>query len=164
LVDGWFVFAVVASIVILAGLVLAAAIMRASWAQREREALSSSDLRAVEESAVMLIEQLKAEADRAIGDLSERCALLRELIVEADGRIDSLRSSATGQQVMVLSETRDPSDLLRKAEAIHPSLDTAQVLRLANSGLDCVDIAKAIGADCADVKVAMKLGRLTSDN
>ena len=40
MVNGWFVFAVVTCIVISCGFILALVLMRAAWAQRERESLS----------------------------------------------------------------------------------------------------------------------------
>ena len=69
--SGWFVFGVVACIVIACGFVLAMALLRAAWAQKEREALSSDDLRVLEESAFHLIEQLKAETDSRVNTLDE---------------------------------------------------------------------------------------------
>ena len=47
--NGWFVFAVVTSIVLCSGCILAVAVMRAAWAHSQREALTSADLRALEE-------------------------------------------------------------------------------------------------------------------
>jgi len=154
--QSWFVFAAVVSIVLFSGMVLAVALMRAAWAQRESEALTASDLRAVEESALLLIDQLRSEADRSISDLDARLRELHELIAEADARLAALREAVPTPEAPaqpVHAELPTPT----------ASLDTQNVLRLASRGLNCVEIARATGLDCADVKVALKLGALAAE-
>ena len=157
--EGLFAFAVVAAILVFAGLVLAVAIMRSAWAQREREALSASDLRAVEESAVLLVEQLKSEAERGVSEIGRKCEDLRQLITEADSRLAEMREIAacitSPERPPALPNSVDTSNL-------SPALNADEVLRMAQTGLDPVEIAKSTGLDCADVKVALKLGAMAA--
>jgi len=129
----------------LAGFVLAMAVMRAAWAQRERETLTAADLRAVEESAMTLIEQLRSEADNSLSHLGARCAELRQLIDQADARIRTLNAFTT-------TAAAAPGNTKRP-------FDQEKVLSLASSGMDSVDIARATGLDCAEVKAALRLSR-----
>jgi len=142
--SGWFVFTVVASIVICAGSILAAAIMRAAWAHNRHEALTSSDLRALEESALLLIQQLKSEADRGIAELEERSSRLRSLIEEADVRLRALHESVRSVPAPIASDA---------------SVDRSQVLELASSGMDCTEIARATGLGCGEVKLMLGLAK-----
>lgn len=142
--SGWFVFTVVASIVICAGSILAAAIMRAAWVHNRREALTSSDLRALEESALILIEQIRSEVDRGIAELEERSSRLRSLIDEADNRFKALHES--------VGAVPDPI-------ANNPSVDRDQVLELASSGMECTEIARATGLGCGEVKLMVGLSK-----
>ncbi len=143
--SGWFVFTVVASIVICAGSILATAIMRAAWAHHRNEALTSSDLRALEESALLLIQQIKSEADRGIAELDERSSQLRSLIEKADARLKALHESA----LPVFDHPATPIG----------SVDRGQVMELASSGMDCTDIARATGLGCGEVKLMLGLAK-----
>ncbi|MEN6372161.1 MAG: hypothetical protein ABFD64_09135 [Armatimonadota bacterium] len=157
MVSGWFVFIVVTCIVICSGFVVAVAVLRASWASREREALTSTDLRALEESAMVLIEQLKAEADSGIGELDKRCAELKELISEADRKISQLKNISA-----------ESYDFMRKlpdeACVASPIIDTeaekscVKVLDLASKGMECAEIARTVGLDAAEVNLILSLG------
>jgi hypothetical protein len=151
--SGWLVFAVVACIVISTGFVLAVALLRQAWSQREREALTSSDLRALEESALYLIEQIKAEADHAADELDSRCKALADLMQAADERIESLREmeSSLAERASVVTlpeaasapENRDPQ--------------VRRILDLASRGMESSEIARVSGLDCAEVKLALRL-------
>ncbi len=85
--EGWLVFCFVAAIVLCSGCILTAAIMRAVSIQRQREALIADDLRAIEESTVFLIEQLRSETDRMISEVERQKRMLADLIAEADRRL-----------------------------------------------------------------------------
>ena len=146
--SGWFVFSVVACIIICTGCVLAVAMLKAAWAQREREALTSADLRALEESAVYLIDQLRTETESAIGDLESKCAALKGLIDAADQRISALRE---------LSERAAASSGLQHIPQAEADPRRQQVLALASSGLECSEIARKAGMDCAEVKLMLRL-------
>jgi hypothetical protein len=148
--NGWLVFAPMVGIVLCSGFILAIAILRAAWAQREREALTSTDLRALEESAVYLIEELKSEADRGSAELDKRCIELSELIAQADIKLAELKA-AMPQGLLPL--THEPT-------AVSRSTDRRRILELASSGLDCSGIAKATGLDCAEVKLVLSLSKL----
>jgi hypothetical protein len=67
-------------------------LLRAAWAQKEREALSSDDLTMLEESAVLLIEQLKEETDQRLTELRDYTVRLETLLHEADARITELQA------------------------------------------------------------------------
>ncbi len=157
--NGIYVFAGVACILVSTGVILAIAILKQSWAQKEREALTSTDLRALEESALYLIEQLKSEADRSADDMDARCQRLASLISAADERIatlkdleaslhDRVRASAAVPQAMVIEET-DPK--------------VARMLDLASGGMDSAEIAKVVGMDCAEVRLALRLAGMKSN-
>ena len=148
--NGWFALTTVAAIVIASGFVIAAVIARAAWAQREREALTATDLRAVEESAVVLIEQLKSEADQSVAELDKRCVELRELLLEADERLAALRPSgpaAVGDYA--------PPPLVCAEDT--PDADRRTILNLARTGLGSAEIAKATGRSCAEVNLVLSL-------
>ncbi|MDH7481927.1 MAG: hypothetical protein QHH26_08150 [Armatimonadota bacterium] len=85
--EGWFTFCLVAAIILCSGCVLAAAIMRTVAIQRQREALITDNLRALEESTVFLIEQLRSETERMIAEVEQRREVLAELIAEFDKRL-----------------------------------------------------------------------------
>jgi len=155
MLGGWLVFAVVACIILCTGCILAVALLKAAWSQREREALTSEDLRALEESALCLIDQLKAEADNAASDLESRCSLLRDLMKAADERIAALRELEPAcldspAQSASRHESRDEAD----AEG---NLRRQQILELASKGVECSEIARAAGMDCAEVKLMLRL-------
>ena len=151
--SGWLVFAVVACIVISTGFVLAIALLRQAWSQREREALTSSDLRALEESALYLIEQIKAEADHAADELDSRCKALADLMQAADERIESLREMesclAEGVPLSVQPEPTSASG--------NDDVNVKRILDLASSGMESSEIARVSGLDCAEVKLALRL-------
>jgi hypothetical protein len=152
--NGVLVFATVACIVIATGFILAIAILRQSWAQKEREALTSSDLRALEESALFLIEQLNSEADRATEELESRCSRLAELLRAADQRIGELKDLETSLHERVRAHlASDPESVVR--ESGDPKI--VRILDLASSGMESAEIAKVTGVDCAEVKLALRL-------
>jgi len=143
--NGIFAFAVVASMVLCCGCILAVMIMRAAWTRRERETLTSQDLTALEESAVLLVEQLKAEADRGITEIERRCASLRVLIEEADDRISRLS---------------DLSDHVRQVRPQPKEVsDRRQVIELAENGMVCADIAKSLGLTLGEVDLMLGLAK-----
>jgi len=146
--SGWFVFSVVACIIICTGCVLAVVILKAAWAQREREALTSADLRALEESAVYLIDQLRTESESAISDLESRCAALQELMDAADKQINTLRE---------LSERAMASGGLQPVPQVDADPRRQEILALASSGMECSEIARKAGMDCAEVKLMLRL-------
>jgi hypothetical protein len=148
-VNGWFVFALVAGIVVACGFALATTLMRAAWAQREREALTSSDLRALEESAVLLIEQIKAEADATVNELDKRRKSLSKLIKDADERLLAL-AEAEDRIARSVPVQESPSE--------EPSA-FGQVMELASEGMAPADIAKSTGLDCADVNLILSLNK-----
>jgi len=80
----WIGFTVVALMTICSGFVILTVILRASWAKREKDSLTALDLRALEESALLLIDQLKTEADKATTELDRRKEELQALISEAN--------------------------------------------------------------------------------
>ncbi|HPP75089.1 MAG TPA: hypothetical protein PLU88_08205 [Armatimonadota bacterium] len=153
--NGWFVFALMTCIVLCTGLVLAIAIMKAAWAQKEREALTSSDLRALEESAVLLIEQLKTEADSVIAEIDKRAADLRTLLEEADRKLKRLDQVYTSS-VPDFAETDESFE----CDISHSNSDRDQILALSDKGLDSAAIAKKLGLDCAQVKLVLSLSKL----
>lgn len=151
--NGWFIFSIIASIVVCTGCILAVAIMRAAWAHSQREALTSGDLRALEESAVLLIEQMRSEADRGLAELEERSSRLRELIAEADARLGALRQAS----VPIPSQVIDSDHLTLESRA-----ERRRVLELASSGMDCAEIARVTGLGCGEVKLMLGLASLPS--
>ena len=155
--NGWFVLVLVVCIVLCSGFVLAVALMRAAWSQREREALTASDLRALEESAVLLIDQLKSEADRAMAELDSRCADLRELLAQADSRLDALKSSDEKRSQEHVPRKLQPMASGSQSTTLGSLLDRQRVLELSLSGLECAEIARITGLDCAEVKLVLSL-------
>lgn len=147
MVNGWFVFAVVASIVVACGFVLAVALMRAAWTQRERESLTANDLRALEESALLLVDQIKSEADAAITEIDKRRKALSKLIKEADERIAAL-AEAESRTMPVLALDEEPHKANAHAE---------KIMDLASTGMAAPEIAKATGVDCAEVNLILSL-------
>ncbi len=147
--SGWFVFGVVACVVVCSGFVIAVTIMRAAWAQRERDALSSNDLRALEESAVLLIDQLKSEADAAITEIDKRRKALSKLIKEADVKLAELKDAEAKVASAPAQVTEDESSV--------ESSPAVRILEFAGAGMDAADIAKVTGIDCAEVNLVLSL-------
>lgn len=157
--SGWLVFTMVGCIIIFCGIILAAVILRAAWAQKERDALTSSDLRALEESALLLVEQLKSEADRGIDELDRRCVILRELLTEADKRVDLLRSLNSGLPAFTDETPREVCKLTSELDS-NVRRDPDFILQLYSAGMDAAGIAKSTGLDCAEVNLILSLGKL----
>ncbi len=151
--SGWFVFTIVTSIVICTASILAVAIMRAAWASSQREALTSADLRALEESALLLVEQMRAEADRVLAESAERSAALRELIDEADAKLRALREASASIPSQIIADEQ-------VASQSRQSLDRRRVLELAESGMDCAEIARMTGLQCGEVRLMLGLARV----
>jgi len=148
---GWFVFSVVACIVFCTGCLLAVAMLKASWAQKERETLTSSDLRALEESALYLIDQLKSESEQAIGDLESRRLALAEMMEKAEKQAASLKELLASTER--ISEERSYS--LVPDQPTNPKRN--EVLAMASAGVDCSEIARKAGMDCAEVKLMLRM-------
>jgi hypothetical protein len=156
--SGWFAFGVVACIVVACGFVLAMALLRAAWAQKERESLSSDDLRVLEESAFLLIEQLKAETDSRVSALEDYAKRIDGLLREADLRIASLQKLVDAQTNSPSAISLDSNSGLRK-----DSLDEASYERVANmlsNDMECADVARNLGLGCAEVKLIRRLASL----
>ena len=135
-----------------AGVILAVALLRAAWARREQEALSSNDLRALEESAVILIEQLKAEVDGRIVELDAKSAELRKLTREADLRIEAIREAvASSMKPKVASAPEEVPQIVE----VNPVMQ--KVIDMAESGVDSAEIARIAGMDFAEVKLMLRL-------
>jgi hypothetical protein len=163
MVNGWFVFAVVASIVLLSGVVIAVAILRAAWARRERESLTAEDLRAVEESAMILIEQLQSEADRAISEMNNRSEALHALLAEIDWKLEALTEASATVQLLPSSTIEQVACGDTAKEEPAGCLTRQKVLELASGGLGYADIARTVGVDVAEVKLILSLERLAAN-
>lgn len=151
--SGWFVFAVVACIVMCTGCVLAFVMLKASWAQRQREALTTSDLRALEESALYLIDQLKSEVEQSMADLDARREALSQMIESSDRQIAVMKELLAS----VRAETPSPVGVVVADNDLLNDPRRQQILDLADSGMDCAEIAREAGVDCAEVKLMLRL-------
>lgn len=145
--SGFFVFAVVSCIVICTGFFIAISLLRAAWAQKEREALTSGDLRALEESALLLIERLKSESDAAIEEIEKRTKKLSALLAEADARLSSLDMAKVAEIPAVVEEKVPTESYMQR------------VLALAAGGMECADIAKSLDMGCAEVNLILRCAR-----
>jgi len=152
--NGWFVFAIVACIVIGCGFILAVSLLKAAWAHREREALSAEDLRILEESAVLLIEQLKSETDERLAALDEYTRRVEALLHETDQRIALLRTQVAAQE----DDTR-LSDIKLAVEK-NFDLPSSEASILISDESDCVEIARTSGLNCAEVKLIKRLASM----
>jgi hypothetical protein len=155
MVGGWFVFGVVACIVIGCGFVLAVSLLRAAWAQKEREALTSEDLRVLEESAVLLIDDLKTETDTRISRLDDYSKRIEGLLREADLRIVGLQKLVESQ-----AATIDRAGFMPRSSA---GADFNQVNELLSRNVDCAEVARNLGLDCAEVKLIHRLASLQAN-
>lgn len=156
---GWIVFAIVGGIVICCGFMIAVAILKAAWAQRERESLTSSDLAALEESAVILIDNLKTEIDAGIAELDARRKDVARLIDEADRRLAALEryGSITAHTEMptILEESIDETEIDHDSE-----LRRRKAVELAACGLgNAAEIARASGIGAAEANLMLRLAK-----
>lgn len=146
----------VISIIFFTSLILAVSILRTAWVRREKELLTSMDLTALEESAVYLIEQLKAESNQAISDLDSRISRLESLLREADARLYSLvEATARAQNLVNDSNTSETADDFFASYGA----DKTRVLALVSAGLDDTDIARITGLGLGEVRLMKKLVR-----
>ncbi|MCL6628126.1 MAG: hypothetical protein K6U00_00825 [Armatimonadetes bacterium] len=146
----------VISIIFFTSLILAVSILRTAWIRREKELLTSMDLTALEESAVYLIEQLKAESNQAISDLDSRISRLESLLREADVRLSSLvEATARAQNLVNDSNTSETADDFFASYGV----DRTRVLALVSAGLDDTDIARITGLGLGEVRLMKKLVR-----
>ncbi|MHB0912644.1 MAG: hypothetical protein ACYC2Y_04270 [Armatimonadota bacterium] len=150
--NGWFIAIVVICMVLCAGFVLVVTLLRAAWSRKEREALTSNDLRVLEESAFILIEQLRNEADQKISEVDRACARLSKLLDEADARLSALRELSVSRHEEPEAPSGGEQSELRQ-----------RVLSMAASGIDCAEIARKEGLGCAEVNLMLKLARSDSN-
>jgi hypothetical protein len=145
--DGWLAFAVIACIVICTGSILAVVVMRASLAQKEREMLTSSDLRALEESTLYLIDQLKSESEHAISELESRRLALAEVLDKTEKQTRTLKELLASAENLALPSVEIPTEDPKRED----------VLSMAMAGVDSSEIARKAGIDCAEVKLMLRL-------
>lgn len=146
----------VVCIIFFTSLILAVSILRTAWIRREKELLTSMDLRALEESAVYLTEQLKAESDQAMLKLDSRISQLESLLREADARLSSLIEATARAQKLV-----SDSDAANIADDFCSSYDAdrTRVFALVSAGLDDLDVARVTGLGLGEVRLIKKLVR-----
>jgi hypothetical protein len=155
--SAWFTFSVVACITLCTGFVLALALLRAAWARKEREALTSSDLRALEESAVLLIEQLKSEIEQGIEQIDARRLELHKLIRAAEERISKL-SDLTLSSGCACGADLSEADSDSRNQDCDPRHEKA--LELAANGMDHAEIARVTGMGCAEVRLLLRMAKI----
>lgn len=144
-----FVFILAGFIILCTGIILSVVLLKAAWIRKEREALSSTDLRALEESAIVLIEQMKSEIDDRIVELDTKSAQLIELTRQADARITAFKRLTAASQNQPVFAEHDSSKLY--SDAIPEAVD-------------CVELAKSMELSAAEVKLMMRLADLGIDN
>jgi hypothetical protein len=143
--------------VVCCGFVIAVAILKAAWAQRERESLTSSDLTALEESAVILIDQLKTEVDAGIAEIDARRADLARLIDEADRRLIALERYGS---IVVRAEMPATPESVPEEATSESDLRRRKAVELAACGLgDAADIARASGIGAAEANLMLRLAK-----
>lgn len=85
--DGWFILLLILGLLIFGG-TLFVYWVRNSMAQiQEEQALSSSDLRLMEDTVTALIERLKSASDEAVAAIEARQCGLQRLLDEVDDRV-----------------------------------------------------------------------------
>jgi len=140
----WLAILIVGGVVLGSGCVLLSTILRAVWARKERESLTSDDLRALEESVVLLIQDLEEQVDRGIKELSKRAEVLERMIEEADERIRALQ------------EITHSTEVPRRVGSPHL---TEKVLGHASAGLSPSEIARTVGASLAEVDLILRVAQ-----
>lgn len=148
--SGILVFVLVLSIVLSSGIIIAVVLMKMAWTRKEREALTSTDLSALEESTVVLIDQLRAELDDRIAAMDERCKQMAELTRQADVRIAAFNkmSSALRNESLIDGSSIDIKKELSACISLEesdypesikdPSISAAEIklmMRLADLGI-----------------------------
>jgi len=159
--SGLFTFILLASVVLCTGVILIIALLRAAWIKREREALTSTDLRALEESAMILIEQMKAEIDDRILELDSKAAQLAELTRQADARIAAFKrlAAVSGSGLSRESAVHDADGL-----ASPNGCDSISSPDRIPEAYDCTELARSLDLSAAEVKLMVRLADLGIEN
>ncbi len=153
--DGWFVFVVVAGIVLCSGFVISIVMLKSAWAKKEREVLTSYDLRVLEESVVVLIDQLKTEMDGRIAEAEIRAKALEQLLHEADERIIAYGRLVQENEAKACVARQQPP-----SAGLVEDLDGDRLHALISNGADPVQLARTLGVDCAELKLMQRLSSM----
>jgi hypothetical protein len=155
--SGLFVFMLIGFIFLCAGIIISVVLFKMAWIRKEREALASTDLRVLEESAIILIEQMKSELDDRIAEIDKKSAHLAELTHQADARISAFNKLSS-------AFTNKPSH-----ESSEKCTDNLPIFSV-NDGdsipeaIDCAELARSMDLSAAEVKLMMRLADLGIDN
>ena len=128
--DGWFVFLILLGALVFAGTLLWFWIARATAANREKEALTATDLRLLEESVEALIGRLTAASDEAVAEIERRQSALQRLLDEVDEKL---------------------------GEAKARELDLNELRRMADEGVASDEIAQRAGMTRGEVELILEL-------
>ncbi len=133
---------VTGSTVICAIVVIAGTLVRSACARREREALVSMDLLALEESVVVLLERLTSAGEEMIKEIDRRSAELKELLSQAEAK-------------GLVSAQRQP--VCRSDRFLDTAAVNEEIASLAAMGWSSDEIAKRTGLTCAETKLILSL-------
>ena len=110
-------------------------------------------MRVLEESAVLLIEQLKAEADQRLAAMEEYTKRIENLLLEADAKIAALNAPREIREYK-------PSIPMSVSIDSDSNISLRQFTERTSQDADCVEIARSSGMDCAEVKLMKRLASL----
>ena len=148
MIGGW-----VAAFVLLGFIMCAVAAFamfsRAVSRQRDREAVSETDLQLLQESVGALIEQIKAASDEAVREIEDGKRELRDLLLQ----IEAAKQPAQIATVVPSA----PSLPSATSEEAPTSFTPQDIYRLAGEGVDEAEIAMRSGMTRGEVELMLEL-------
>ncbi|MGC8862377.1 MAG: hypothetical protein ACP5R5_06320 [Armatimonadota bacterium] len=137
------------------GLVITATVLRNHSLKKEREMLTTVELQAVEESAVLLIQRLQEEASAVAAEIDGRLKMMRNLINQADEKLAELRAIAPEALAQVATGALRSAPA--RPESAEYGSDVERILAAARCGMGAADIARKTGVDRAAVGLILSL-------
>lgn len=160
--NGLFVFMLIGSIILCTVVIVSVILLKMAWIRKEREALSATDLRVLEESAIILIEQMKSELDDRIAEIDRKSAHLAELTYQADARISVFNRLSSSFKIQPATETSLQNSNNPPACSVNDN--DLMLIDSIPEAIDCAELARSMDLSAAEVKLMMRLADLGIDN
>lgn len=130
--DGWFIVLGLIGFLTFVGVAVAFWLSRVVAQHREKETLTATDLRLLQETVEALIERLKVASDEAVGEIELRQKELQALLDRVDEKLPGRGAEAEG-------------------------LDLNNICRLAQEGMAETEIARRVGANRGEIELMLEM-------
>lgn len=133
-------------------------LFRALLRERAKRELTPADLRALENAAAEILEQLKQAADEAVAKVDSKIAELRSLCSQMSVLSTEGNTTATHEPNALLANPGPEQDQNPNETPSTAADETrARVFALADQGLDTAEIARQTGIGMGEVELLLDL-------